>query len=318
MQDETQKSSLKRWLTLPVSFHLKRLLREPLVQFLLIGVVLFAAYSALNPGTDQVGSPTQIVLTENDLQQLHIAFAAQWKRSPTPEEMTALIDTRIHEEVLYREALALGLDKEDSIVKRRMAQKMDFLAEDLSDLREPTTEELKSWFEQNSLRFAFPSRVTFRHLYFSPDRRSGNTRDAAMDALEKIAGEPEDSDVANGLADQFMFQDYYGDRTPEQVAKEFGPEFAEALFQLKPSTWQGPIESGYGWHLVWIDSVTPGRIPRFEEVEHDVRSAWVEEQRDEFKNKAYEAMKAKYQIVIPESYAGVVSDRIRSTAKVER
>jgi parvulin-like peptidyl-prolyl isomerase len=89
-----------------------------------------------------------------------------------------------------------------------------------------------------------------------------------------------------------MFQDYYGDRTQEQVAKEFGPDFAQKLFRLKPDFWNGPIESGYGWHLVWIDSITPGRVPSFEEVETDVRSAWIDEQRYEFKRITFETMKS--------------------------
>jgi hypothetical protein len=293
------------------------LLREPLVHFLLIGLLLFAVYGYMHRGPDGVESSDQIILTLDDLRQIEIAFTAQWQRPPTSEEMGALIDSRIREEVLYREALALGLDKEDSIVKRRMAQKMDFLAEDLSDLREPTMGELKSWFEKNSQRFAFPSRVTFRHLYFSPDRRSGSARNAAMDVLAKIADEPGDTPVAAGLADPFMFQDYYGDRTPEQVAKEFGPDFAEGLFQLTPGKWQGPIESGYGWHLVWIDSITPGRVPDFEEVEPDVRSAWYEEQRYEFKHKAFQAMKARYQVVLPESNTKDASTHKMSTAGVK-
>jgi hypothetical protein len=126
------------------------LLREPLVHFLLIGLLLFAVYGYMHRGPDGVESSDQIILTLDDLRQIEIAFTAQWQRPPTSEEMGALIDSRIREEVLYREALALGLDKEDSIVKRRMSQKMDFLAEDLSDLREPTMGELKSWFEKIS------------------------------------------------------------------------------------------------------------------------------------------------------------------------
>jgi len=301
----------------PMSAHLKRLSREPLVHFLLIGLALFAAYSVVNQGTNQKESSTRIVLTEDDIRQLQIAFTSQWQRPPNPMEMAALIDSRIREEVLYREALALGLDKDDTIVKRRMAQKMDFLAEDLSDLREPTTQELRPWFEKNSQRFAFPSRITFRHLYFSPDRRSGNPRDAAMDALAKITDEPGDSTVATGVADPFMFQDYYGDRTQEQVAKEFGPDFARELFKLKPGSWSGPIMSGYGWHLVWIDSITPGRVPDFEEVEPDVRSAWIEEQRDQFKRRAFQAMKARYQVVLPESNTKDASTHKMSTAGVK-
>jgi len=193
----TRLSSIKRWL------------REPLVHFLLIGLVLFAVYGVLNPGPGQGGSLNQIVLTEDDLQQLQIGFTAQWQRPPSPEELARLVNSKVREEILYREALALGLDKEDTIVKRRMAQKMEFLAEDLSDLREPTAEELRAWFEQNSRQFALPARVTFRHLYFSPDRRGQRAHDDAIRALNRLANKTEDSPAAAALADPFMFQDYY-------------------------------------------------------------------------------------------------------------
>lgn len=96
-----------------------------------------------------------------------------------------------------------------------------------------------------------------------------------------------------------MFQDYYGDRTSEQLAKEFGPTFAQGLFQLKPGSWQGPIESGYGWHLVWIESITPGRIPDFEEVEPDTKTAWLADQKQQAWSRAYEAMRAKYRVLLP-------------------
>ena len=224
---------------------------------------------------------------------------SQWRRPPTPEEFNRLVENKVQEEVLYREALAMGLDKDDTIVKRRMAQKMQFLAEDVAAAHEPTTEELKTWYAKNSEKFALPSRATFRHLYFSFDRRGQRARDDAAAALGKLAGESEDSKLAASLADPFMFQDYYGDRAPEQLAKEFGPTFAQGLFRLKPGSWQGPIESGYGWHLVWIESITPGRIPDFEEIEPDVKTAWLGDQKEKAWRKAYEAMRAKYRVLLP-------------------
>src|SRR5262245_9668102 len=96
-----------------------------------------------------------------------------------------------------------------------------------------------------------------------------------------------------------MFQDSYGDRSPEQVANVFGAKFTRLLFQLEPGGWQGPIESGFGWHLVWVEATTPARVPAFEEVEPEVKSEWVAEQRAEFKRQAYEAMRARYEIILP-------------------
>jgi peptidyl-prolyl cis-trans isomerase C len=277
---------------------LKRWLREPLLHFLLIGLALLAIYRASNPDTVEQGNRSRIELTDDDLSQLELAWMAQWRRPPTPEEMHRLVESKVREEILYREALALGLEQGDTIVKRRMVQKMEFLAEDLSALREPNREELRAWFEKNPQRFTIAGRASFRHLYFSFDKRGEGVREAAERVLAKLAGQPADSPGAATLADPFMFQDYYGDRSPEQVANVFGARFTRSLFQLEPGSWQGPIESGLGWHLIWIDSMTPARVPAFEEVEPEVKTEWVAEQRAEFKRQAFEAMKARYEIVL--------------------
>jgi len=277
----------------------KRWLREPLLHFLLLGAVLFAIYGYLHRGRGGVESSRQIALTLDDLRTMEAYFESQWHRQPTPQEFQAMVEDKIREEVLYREGLAMGLDKDDTIVKRRMAQKMQFLAEDVASAHEPSTAELKAWFDKNSQKFALPSRYSFRHLYFSPDKRGKNAQEDAGQTLAKIAGQAEDSKLAAALADPFMFQDYYGDRTPEAIAKEFGPQFAVALEKLKPGSWQGPVESGYGWHLAFIDTVIPGRVPAFEEIEPDVKTAWLGEQKAQAWQKSYGEMRAKYVVLLP-------------------
>jgi hypothetical protein len=278
---------------------LKRWLREPLLHFLLLGIMLFAVYAYMHRGRGGVESSRQIVLNLDELRQMDMYFESQWHRPPTPIEFQALVEDKVREEVLYREALAMGLDKDDTIVKRRMAQKMQFLAEDVAAAHEPSTTELKAWFDKNKDKFALPGRYSFRHLYFSPDKRGTNAQEDASKVLAKIASQPEDSKLASSLADPFMFQNYYGDRTPEAIAKEFGPQFAMTLEKLKPGSWQGPVESGYGWHLVFVDTVIPGRIPAFEEVEPDVKTAWLGEQKARAWKKSYDAMRAKYIVLLP-------------------
>ncbi len=294
-QRATQRSLLRR------SFFptVRRWLREPLIHFLLIGAVLFAAYGYMQRGRGGVESSKQIQLTVDDLAQLILIFQAQWRRDPTPDEISRLVESKIQEEVLYREGLAMGLDKDDTIVKRRLAQKLQFLAEDVAAAHEPPTTELKAWYEKNRDKFALPSRVSFRHLYFSPDRRGARAREDAANALMKLAGQPEDTKLAASLADPFMFQDYYRDRAPDYLGKEFGPQFAQAVAKLPPGSWQGPIESGFGWHLVFVDTVIPGRSPAFEEIEGDVKTAWLSEQKAQAWDKAYKAMRAKYTVLLP-------------------
>lgn len=276
----------------------RRSLREPLVHFLLIGLALFAAYDWLHRGPSTSVS-RQIVLTLDDLRQLNISFESQWRRLPTSDEFSRMVEDKVQEEILYREGLAMGLDKDDAIVKRRMAQKVQFLSEDVAAAHEPTTSELKAWYQKNGDKFAMPSRVSFRHLYFSHDRRGQRAHDDAVNALTQVSGQPEGSRLAASLADPFMLQDYYADRTPEQLAKEFGPEFAQAVSNLKSGSWSGPIESGYGWHLVLVTTVIPGRIPAFEEVEADVKTAWLGEQKQQAWRKAYDAMRARYTVLLP-------------------
>ena len=280
---------------------LRRILREPLAHFLLIGAAMFAAYGYLHRGRGGADPSRQIALTLDDLRQLNMYFESQWQRRPTANEFDSMIEDRIQEEILYREGLAMGLDKDDTIVRRRMAQKVRFLAEDVAAAREPTTAELKAWYYdgKNSERFALPGRITFRHVYFSPDARGQRVHDDAVEALAKVAGEPEDSKAAPLHADRFMFQDYYADRSSEQLAKDFGPRFAQAILKVKPGSWRGPIESGYGWHLVYIESLSPGRIPAFEEVESDVKTSWLANQKAEAWLKAYKDMRGRYSVFLP-------------------
>lgn len=278
---------------------MKRLLHEPLVHFLLIGGVLFAFHSLTPAGSATPAASREIRLSYDELAQLVLVFKAQWRREPSAEEFNRLVEDKVQGEILYREALAMGLDKDDTIVKRRMAQKMQFLAEDVAAAREPTLAQLRTWYEKNSASFAQPPRVSFRHLYFSPDRRGARARDDAVNALAKLAGQPEDAKIAASLADSFMFQDHYRDRAPEFLGKEFGPQFARAVATLPPASWQGPVESGFGWHLVYVDTVIPGRVPAFEEIEPDVKTAWLGEQKALAWQKAYRDMRAKYTVLMP-------------------
>jgi peptidyl-prolyl cis-trans isomerase C len=270
------------------------------VQFLIAGALIFALHALLNPARDERADlSNRIVLTEDDIRQLAVVWIAQGRPPPTSGEMQSLVAQKVSEEMLYREAIGLGLDKNDKIIKRRLAQKMDFLAEDVAALRAPSVTELKAWYFQHSQEFALPPRASFRHLYFSVDKRGQGARAAATEAITKLGSSQPDLPEAGALADRFMFQDFYGDRAPDQLAKEFGPDFARALFQLSPGRWAGPIQSGYGWHLVWIYTLAPGRVPAFEEVEPYVRNAWLEEQQREVKRKAFEAMRARYTVVTP-------------------
>lgn len=251
------------------------------------------------PTTDTV----RIKLKDEDLRRLQMVWNSRWRRAPTDEEFQGLIEEEVHEEVLYCEALGLGLEKGDPVIKRYLAHKMRLMVEDLAALRKQDPEQIKAWYQENCQRFALSPRASFHHIFFSFDRRQARTRQDAAAALSQIAGEPSDAAGNEMPGDpSTYFQPYYGDRNAEEVEEVFGSNFAEALFELKPRAWQGPIESGFGWHLVWIDAITPGRIPSFEEVEPQVESAFRLEQRKETQQKYYEAVQARYEIELPAAF----------------
>ena len=275
----------------------RRWLRDPLFHFMLAGVALFGFYRMLNPKAD-APEEDKIVLTQDDLRQMTVAWMAQGRQAPSPGQVASLVEAKVREEILYREALALGLDRDDTIVKRRLAQKMDFLAEDAAAMREPTRQELESWFKEHAGSFASMPRVSFTHVYFSADGHGEEGREVAAKALATILAGSRQS--AAGLGDPFMFQDFYSERSPTQLAGVFGPAFAKALFEVKPGTWQGPIASGYGWHLVFVDAMTPSRVPAFEEVEAEVRAEWTADWRARSKQAAFEMMRARYTVVLPD------------------
>jgi peptidyl-prolyl cis-trans isomerase C len=295
VRDEGQPAQLRRSFLGAAS----RWLREPLLHFLLLGSVLFAAYGYFAPKPGGIETSQQIRLTTDDVLAMDAFFQSQWRRPPTPEEFGRMVENKVQEEVLYREAVAMGLDQEDSIVKRRMAQKMKFLAEDVAAAREPKRADLEAWYAQNAGQFALPGRINFRQIYFSPDRRAALAREDAVRALAQLSEQGVDSSLAASFSDPFMLQDYYADRTPEQLAREFGPLFAQAVFRSSPGSWQGPIESGFGWHLVFVDSLLPGRVPDFAEVESEVKTAWLGEQKAQAWRQAYDAMRAKYTVLLP-------------------
>jgi peptidyl-prolyl cis-trans isomerase C len=273
-----------------------RALREPLVHFLVAGFALFVFYALLQPERFAADTSRRIELSATDVARVELAFIARWQRRPTPGELQSLLASEVRNEILSREAIALGLDKDDVIVKRRLAQKMEFLADDVSGLREPTDEELRAWFDANKSEFAQPSRITFRHVYFSTDRRGADAELAARKALASVTGR---SDAAP-RGDAFMFQDHYADRTESQLAQVFGSDFAKTVFSSPVKRWSGPFDSGLGWHIVWTEDRQAGEVRSYEDVEAEVRERWTSEQREAAKRAGFEAMLARYEVVLPD------------------
>ena len=292
-----------------------RVMREPLVHFIVAGIALFVVYALLHPERFAADTSRRIELSATDVATVELAFIARWQRSPTPTELRGLLASEVRNEILSREAIALGLDQDDVIVKRRLAQKMEFLADDMSGLRDPTPAELRAWFDLHKSEFAPASRITFRHVFFSTDQRGATAEAAARKALSLLVGASGRREAAP-RGDPFMFQDYYAGQTEVQVAQVFGSDFAKALFSSATQRWSGPVASGLGWHIVFAEELNPGEVPIYEDVEAEVRDRWMFEQRDAAKRAGFEAMLARYEVVLPNQEA--VDRAMASSARLSR
>ena len=270
--------------------------KEPLVHFLVLGGLLFGLFALVN---DEASSkpPNEIEITSSDVDRLRDVWTKQWNRPPTETELKGLIESHLREEVLYREGLALGLDQNDTIIRRRLAQKMEFLFEDLADQVEPTDEELKRYFDKYNDKYLLPARVSFSHIYFNVDRRGEAGYGNAKHLLEKLQSNKA-SLRPYDQGDRFMLGYEYVQKTPQEVANVFGRQFAEKLFMTRKGIWQGPIESGYGVHLVSIHDRTESRLPEMKDVRDKVQLDFLAERRRETNERIYEKLKARYEIVV--------------------
>lgn len=274
--------------------------KEPLVHFLLLGAALFAL-GALFGGDEAASEQATITVTAEDVDWLKSAWVRQWRRPPTEEELRVLVDTHVREQVLYREALAMGLDREDTIVRRRLVQKLEFLTEDLIDQVEPSEAEIRQRFEDNVQLYGNPERRTFTHIYFSVDSRGEAALSDAGRVVEELRARKEPPNRAPELGDRFMMQYDYPRRSAPEVARHLGEEFARVLFELEPGQWQGPIRSGYGVHLVRVSEVVESSLPEFEEVRDRVLVDLMRERREAANQGFYDSLLKRYEVVIDES-----------------
>jgi hypothetical protein len=264
--------------------------------------VLFAAHGFV-PATPAPEAAGRIIVTAADVDRLRELWARQWQRPPTAGELRDLIDGHVREEVLYREALAMGLDRDDTIIKRRLAQKLEFLTADLAAAREPTAAELAAFFAANRERYRLPARVSFSQIYFSPDRRGPTAEQDANLVLAGLqAGTAAPATQEQG--DRLLLAQPQREQTAQEIEAGFGRGFADAVLRLAPGGWHGPIASGYGWHLVRVDERSEARLPVLAEVEGRVRSDWAYEQGRQANEAVLEHLLARYEVVVDGSRPG--------------
>jgi hypothetical protein len=269
------------------------LLREPLVHFILAALVVFIAWNAVS--ATKANAARTIRVSTADMERLASIYAAESGALPSGEDMVAMVNDYVRDEALAREARRLGLDEGDTIITRRLAQKMTFMVADLAKEAEPDEAVLREWYETHADRFSDPQMLTFQHVFFSEDVRGA----AAMtDAEAALAGLEAGGDW-RATGDPFMLQRAYGDLPIREVVRLFGPDFAAMLAAIPASDhWTGPVKSALGVHLVKVTANTPAQLPPFEQVRDKVLADWQDETRREQNEQAIQDIIARYKIEV--------------------
>jgi hypothetical protein len=283
----------------PVSNPLVRLLKEPLIQFLILGAAIYGAYALFGAPEDDFRDTT-IVVDSNRIDSMIVEWERRWNRPPSRQEIDDLIQQYIKEDVLYRQAVAMGLNKDDPVTRRRMAQKLEFLTSDMSGMQVPETGELEQFFADHQESYRDPDRVSFSHIYFNPDRREGATLTDAEATLARLKEKGEPGAEISELGDRFMLQSYFDSATEWDIRRQLGSGFSEVMMDLEPGQWHGPVMSGYGVHLVFIYDYFTAPPPVFENVQARVLEDWHAEKREQFNAQFLENLKSRYEIVIDE------------------
>ena len=281
---------------------MRRLLREPLLHFLLIGAVMFVLYGALNRGRSD--APRDIVISEARVEAIAESFATVWMRRPTAAELKGLIDDYVAEEVYYREAIAMGLDQDDTVIRRRLRQKMEFISDGIADLAEPTDAQLQAYLEQNPGKFAEPAELTFRQVYLSAERRGERVRADAEKLLAELQANAGRVDPAEA-GDPTLLPATMEAASPQSIANAFGQEFARQVDEAPVGQWAGPIESSFGLHLVRVDDRAVGKAPTLAEVRPIVLREWQSDARREHNSSFLATLRAKYDVRVEGPAAGL-------------
>lgn len=280
-----------------MSSKLTQLAREPLVQFFLMGACIYVAYAWLGAPDEDAADRTIVVDTAR-IESFIGGWQQRFGRPPTAQELDGLIRQFVREDILYREAVAMGLGEDDAITRRRMAQKLEFLTKDIARLKEPAIGELVRYFEDNEELYRPPDLITFSHVFLDPDERGETTLDDAAELLVQLqaAGEPDAE--APSAGDRFMLQSYYPRKSELDIRRQFGSGFSAAVMQLEPDRWHGPVLSGYGTHLVYVHALEVASPAQFEDVRDDVFENWQGAQQEKINAQYFESLKSRYEIVI--------------------
>ena len=273
---------------------MSRWLKEPLIHFLLLGALIFVAYNQL---AGKGSEPGEIYISRGQQENLLNTFGRTWQRPPTPEEFQGLLKDYVRQEIAYRESQTMGLDKDDIVIRRRLRQKLELLAEDIATLSAPTDNDLQAYLETHAEDFAVEPRLYLPQVYFSRDRRGASAEQDAQQLLQRIATDGPDGDFEQ-FGDPLPLPSEMRDLRESEIARLFGSVFTDGLQGLETGHWAGPVESGFGVHLVFIEARAAGRLPELAEVRDAVQREWLSERRREAVDGMYERLAENYTIEI--------------------
>jgi hypothetical protein len=275
---------------------MKRLLKEPLLHFLLLGALLFAWNAGRDRGARERSASRQVRISEGDVRWLKETWARQWQREPNEPELRGLVTDYLREELLAREAREMGLDENDTVVRRRLAQKLEFLVQDTAHLDDPDDEQLRSFFEDRRAQFQIPARLSLTQLHFKSEA-------AARHGLEQLT-----TRGADELGERSLLERDHVRADERALASQFGSEFAAAVFALEPGSWQGPVASAYGFHLVRVREREAARPRPLDEVREQVIEEWQREQQTRANEQLFAGLLRKYDVVVDESIRPLVAE----------
>jgi len=271
--------------------------KKPAVHVFLLGLIV-AATILIAKGPPSADASRRVVVTSADLLQQRAAFMRTWQREPTAGELRGALEQHIRQEVLYREALARGYDRDDLVVRRAMQQKMEFLAASQALQEPPTEEEIEAFFSLRRERYRLPAVLTFEQIYVSPDQRGVGAEQHAIDLLMRLRSEGPESEDLPSWGDAIMLETSYAGRSEQEVSAAFGGVFAEAVVRLPVGSWEGPVSSGYGLHLVKVVRREDSRIPDWREVGGRVVGDMEFEAKASARDQLYQEIAQTYEVVL--------------------
>lgn len=277
---------------------MKKLLTDPLFHFLLVGAALFIIFELYSNTGESFED--KIIISQGDITALESNFARTWQRPPTEKELLGLLEESVRDEIAYREAVKMGLDQNDSYIRRRLRMKMELLIEDLGALEPPSERELLDYLGNNREAFRKEPQVGFSHVYLNVEKRTDTLEEDVRMLLQQLNGGGSEANPDN-FGDAIMLPKHYPLSSLNIIARQFGSNFADDIAGLRPGGWQGPIESSYGLHLVLIHESVAGRDPDLSEIRPAVEREFVAKRQREIKEEAYRKLKEQYPVEIDRS-----------------